>query len=289
MPTAHLNGIDVHYETHGSGTPLVLAHGYTASLEMWREQVDAFSAAHRLVIYDTRGHGGTSAPADAAAYTLDRHYAPDLLALLDHLGIRRAYIGGLSMGGMIAQEFALQHPQRVGALLLFDTGPGMGMMRRNPELAQRFAAFRAAMQTLARTQGMAAVIDGAMRGPMAQAAMAGGRGPLPAAVQRHIEGMKKMSIDGYLGGAAAMQAWAGSVERLGFVTAPALVLVGENDPLLGASRDMHARIRNSRLVVLRNAGHGTNMWRPREFTAATLAFLADVESGRPTGGEQVIG
>lgn len=288
MPTARLNGIDVHYEVHGRGTPFVLAHGYTASLEMWREQAGAFSKDHRLVIYDARGHGGTTAPEDPAAYTIERHYAPDLLALLDHLDIGRAYVGGLSMGGMIAQEFALQHPQRIGALLLFDTGPGMGMMRRNPALAERFTAFRSMMQTLARTQGMAAVIDGMLKGPMAQAAMAAGRGPLPPAVLRHIEGMKKMSVDGYLGGASALQAWRGSVERLGFIRAPALVLVGEDDPLLGASREMHERIRGSRLVVLRHAGHGTNMWRPREFTAATLAFLADVDAERPVAGEQVI-
>ena len=136
MPIARLNGIDINYEVHGEGTPFVLTHGYTSSLDTWREQVQPFSATYRFVIYDTRGHGKTTAPADMEQYSLARDYVADKLALMDHLGIEQAYVGGLSMGGMIAQEFALQHPERVKALLLFDTGPGMGMMRDPTQRAQ---------------------------------------------------------------------------------------------------------------------------------------------------------
>jgi pimeloyl-ACP methyl ester carboxylesterase len=278
MPTARVNGIDVNYEVHGTGTPLVLAHGYTASLEMWREQVPAFSSKYQLVIYDTRGHGKTTAPAEMDAYDMARGYAADLLALMDHLRIASAYVGGLSMGGMIAQEFACRHPERVRALLLFDTGPGGP---RQVAMQARFEEFRALMTKLARTRGMAAVLE--MMLERAGAATQGAA--LPEAVTRHMQGMAQMSVDGYLGGAYAMQTWSGTLDRLGSLTMPALVLVGENDNLLGPSRAIHSKIPGARFVLIRHSGHGTNMFRPRAFQQATMDFLADVDAGRDVAGE----
>ena len=282
MPSAHLNGIDINYEVHGEGTPLVLTHGYAGSLEMWRDQIPAFSATYRTVVYDSRGHGSTTAPEDMERYNLARDYVADLSALIDHLGIDAAYVGGLSMGGMIAQEFALQHPTRVKALLLFDTGPGMSALNRDPQARARFEQMRGIMQTLARTQGMSAVIDAMRRSPMA---MALGKGTVPPAVVRHIEGMKKMSVDGYLGGAKAMQDWDGSVDRLHTIAVPTLVLDGEQDQLLPAGRVIHSKIAGSRFVLIRNATHGSNYWQAAHFEQATLAFLADVDAGRPVAGE----
>jgi pimeloyl-ACP methyl ester carboxylesterase len=78
-----------------------------------------------------------------------------------------------------------------------------------------------------------------------------------------------------------MQTWSGSAERLGQIKAPTLVLVGEQDRLLPASRFIHQRIAGSRFVLLRGAGHGTSMWRPNTFAKLALEFLADVEAGRP--------
>ncbi len=283
---ANLNGIEINYEVHGAGTPLVLAHGYTASLEMWREQVAPLSAKYRLVIYDTRGHGGTTAPQDMAQYSLARDYVADQLALMDHLAIRSAYVGGLSMGGMIAQEFALQHPDRVKALLLFDTGPGMGGMRRDAGQMAQFQKMREMMQTVARTKGMPAIID-AMRDNMAAFRPPAG-GPLPASVLRHVEGMRKMSVDGYLGGSQAMHEWPGTLDRLRSISVPTLVLVGQDDHLLAPSRAMHDWIGGSRLVVLRNSGHGTNMWRPAAFIEQTLDFLAACDASEPVADDIVV-
>lgn len=285
MPTAHLNGIDIHYEVHGEGTPLMLTHGYTATLEMWREQVEAFSSKYRLVIYDARGHGGSAAPSDMSQYDLARDYAGDKLALMDHLSIEQAYLGGLSMGGMIAQEFALRHPERVKALLLFDTGPGLGAMPDATRSAQ-FAKMREMMVQLARTKGMSAIVEAMRNSPMAFRPEH--NAPVPPSVRAHVENMRKMSVDGYLGGAAAMQGWAGTLDRLHALAAPTLVLVGEQDHLLGASREIHAKIAGSRFVLLRNSGHGTNMWRPDAFTRETLGFLAAVDAGEDVAGEFIV-
>lgn len=286
MPTLCLNAIDINYETHGTGTALVLTHGYSATLAMWAEQVPSFSKGYQLVIYDSRGHGKSSAPADLSQYDLARDYVADKLALMDHLGIERAYIGGLSMGGMIAQEFALQHPERVKALLLFDTGPGMGVMRSDPARYAQFQKMREMMRDLARTKGMAAIVDAMRSSPAAFRPAAGVR--VPEAARTHIRNMREMSVDGYLGGARAMQEWAGSVDRLHQIAVPALVLVGENDHLLAASREIHARIKGSRFVVLRNSGHGTNIWRPDAFAAETLDFLASCDAGEAVDGEFVV-
>jgi 3-oxoadipate enol-lactonase len=219
-------------------------------------------------------------------YSLARDYVGDQLALMDYLGVERAYVGGLSMGGMIAQEFALQHPERVAALLLFDTGAGMGAMQPDAAQMARFQKMREMMQTLARTQGMGAIIDAMRNSPMTFRPAAGGK--MPASVIRHVENMRKMSVDGYLGGAKAMQDWAGRLDRLHEITAATLVLVGENDNLLAANRAIHNRIAGSRFVLLRNAGHGTNMWRPDAFIAETLDFLAAVDAGESVEGEFVV-
>ena len=129
MPVLRINDLPLRYEIHGlggpatKGLPLVLAHGYTASLEMWEDQIAAFGDRYRLILYDCRGHGGSAAPEDMALYSMDA-FAQDLRGLLEHLGIEKAYVGGMSMGGLIALHFALGHPQMVRALLLFDTAPG---------------------------------------------------------------------------------------------------------------------------------------------------------------------
>ena len=287
MSIAHLNGIDINYEVHGSGTPLVLTHGYSASLEMWLEQVPPLSAKYRLVMYDSRGHGKTTAPADMEQYSLARDYVADELALMDHLGIEQAYIGGLSMGGMIAQEFAIQHPDRVNSLLLFDTGPGMGAMAQDAERMAQFTKMREMMQTIARTKGMSAIIDAMRNSPMAMSAATRGT-VIPDSVRRHVDNMQQMSVDGYLGGSKAMQDWPGSLDRLHEIAVPTLVLVGEQDNLLAASRAIHSKIAGSRFVLLRNSGHGTNMWRANAFTAETLDFLAAVDAGESVDGEFVV-
>jgi pimeloyl-ACP methyl ester carboxylesterase len=285
MTVAHLNGIEINYEVRGGGTPLVLAHGYTASLEMWRDQVAPLSEKYRLVIYDTRGHGKTTAPESTDGYGLATDYVADQIALMDHLGIEEAHVGGLSMGGMIAQEFALQHPRRVKALLLLDTGPGGGF-GADPTAQARMTQFREVLRTVAKTKGISAIIDMMRESPMAVGPLR--KTPLPAAVQRHIDGMREMSVDGYLGGAQAMQGWAGTIGRLHAIMAPTLVLVGESDNLLAASRAIHGQIAGSRFVMLRNCMHGSNLWRPDAFLRAVLEFLADVDAGRPVAGAVTI-
>ena len=121
--------------------------------------------------------------------------------------------------------------------------------------------------------------------PMAKSMGGAGAGAVPDAVRRHVDGMREMSVDGYLGGAKAMQDWPGTLDRLHEIKVPTLVLVGENDNLLEPSREIHRRIPGSRFVLIRNSAHGSNMWQPAAFVDQTVAFLADVSAGREVAGE----
>lgn len=147
------DGLHIRYEQAGEGPPLVLAHGFSVSLEMWTPQLNALSEGHRLILWDARGHGGSSAPADPAAYSMPA-LAADLRALLGQLDAATgAIVGGMSFGGQIALQYAIDHPQDVRALILSDVsthGPDAGeapaevpaYFRNNPGLA---GAYRAMM------------------------------------------------------------------------------------------------------------------------------------------------
>ncbi len=276
MPIAHVNGIDIAYEIHGSGTPLVLAHGYTASKEMWRAQIGPFSERYRVIVYDTRGHGASTAPpADDPGYTFDT-YVEDQRALLAHLGIDAAYIGGLSMGGGIAMRFALRYPQMTKALLLTDTAARDTSDQSPVNLRELWRSQHAMIETVVRSQGVAAL----MRFLYGQATLAPGDPP-DAAFEP-----PGLSPDGFLGAGEALFRQDDVLDRLPEITAPTLILVGEHDWLLGPSKEMHQRLPDARFVLIKGAGHGTCVWRPEAYTAAVLDFLTDVDAGRPVAGTE---
>jgi pimeloyl-ACP methyl ester carboxylesterase len=125
MPLLDRDGVKLYYEVHGAGDRVVLlSHGYTASTAMWQTQVGPLSdAGYRVVTWDMRGHGQTEASDDPALYSQELTVA-DMTALLDAVGAARAVVGGLSLGGYMSLAFNIVHPDRVRALMLFDTGPG---------------------------------------------------------------------------------------------------------------------------------------------------------------------
>jgi 3-oxoadipate enol-lactonase len=275
MPKANVNGIEIAYEVYGEGFPLVLAHGLTASKETWDAQIGPFMERYRVVVYDARGHGESEAPpVDDPGYTLDT-LVDDQKALLDRLGIEQAYVGGLSLGGMIAMRFALKYPKVVRALLLCDTSPGM-----NTE--GQWAANRAVMEGIVRSQG----VMGVMRGLYTQSAQASGlsRKNMPASVVALVQRLDQLTPDGFLGIARAVGEAPSVLERLGEISAPTLILTGDNDFFRAASEEMRKRMPRSRFVLIDGSPHGSNLWQPEKFTNAVLDFLADVDAGKPVEG-----
>ncbi len=122
MPEAlRPGGVRIRYEVAGDGPPLVLAHGFSASLEMWAWQQPYLAAGRRLILWDARGHGGSSAPADPAQYSM-AELAADLRAVLEAAGAAdECVIGGMSFGGQIALQYAVDYPESTRALVLSDT------------------------------------------------------------------------------------------------------------------------------------------------------------------------
>src|SRR3954468_7524745 len=120
MPvTTTPDGVTLHYERHGdAGDPLLLVMGLGSPLEFWEYQTPVFARTHRVCVYDNRGVGRSDKP--AGPYDV-RTLADDAVAVMDACGFGRAHVVGLSMGGMIAQELAVRHPERGGALVLAAT------------------------------------------------------------------------------------------------------------------------------------------------------------------------
>jgi pimeloyl-ACP methyl ester carboxylesterase len=120
---ARLNGIEIDYGAAGDGPAVLLGHGYGSTRHMWDGQHQAFGARWRVISWDMRGHGQTDSPADPAQYSTPLTVA-DMRALLQHCGVERAVVGGLSLGGYVSLAFHLAHPEMVRALVICDSGPG---------------------------------------------------------------------------------------------------------------------------------------------------------------------
>lgn len=253
MPTAQLHGTEIYYEDHGSGEPVVMSHGYGSTSAMWQGQVAPLTERYRLITWDMRGHGGTDSPAEQSSYS-EAHTVEDLAALLRYLGIERAVIGGLSLGGYMSLAFNLAHPEMVEALILCDTGPGY----RNPKGREAWneTAFKRAERF--EQQGLEAL----------------GRSPEVEAVRsRH------RSAEGLAKAARGMLAQFDSrvIESLDGIAVPTLIIVGANDtPFLAGTDYMANKIPGARKVVIPDAGHAANIDQPEAFNAAVLSFLDEV-------------
>jgi pimeloyl-ACP methyl ester carboxylesterase len=133
MAKARVNGIEIDYHDTGRGRPVLLTHGHLSGRRAWDGQHRALADRYRVISWDLRGHGQTDTPDDPAQYSLELTVA-DIRALLGHLGIERAVIGGLSLGGYVSLAFYLAHPELVEALVICDSGPGY----RNAQARQQW-------------------------------------------------------------------------------------------------------------------------------------------------------
>ena len=256
------NGIQMNYELTGKeeGPVLVLSHSLGCSLEMWNPQMASLESRFRVLRYDTRGHGGTEAP--AGAYTFDL-LTEDVIGLLDALDLSQVHFIGLSMGGMIGQYLALKYPQRLRSLILCDTAAVVSK-ENQPVWQARIDA--------ARENGLRALVDATLERWFSPPFL-NADSPMVALIRRQF---LATPVKGYLGCSEAIRNL-NTLHRLSEIEIPALIIVGEEDPgtPVSAARAIHERIRNSRLLVIPAARHLTNVEQPEVFNRAILDFLGE--------------
>jgi pimeloyl-ACP methyl ester carboxylesterase len=262
MPRVQVNGIDIYYEVTGAGEPLLLIAGFACDLTIWSLVAKALGSSYRLIVFDNRGVGRSSAP--DSPYTIQQ-MAEDASGLLDQIGVRLAHVAGHSMGGQIAQELALAHPEKVRSLMLLAS----------------------CAKTDARNQ---AIIDSWGELPRQVDAATGARLSLPwiythrfyaypGAIQQVIDFIVANPFPssplGILHQSRAVSQF-DTTARLGAIRCPTLVLVGEEDILLPVrfSEELARGIPSAELVVLEETGHGLLIESPEVVVQAMLPFLA---------------
>ncbi|MFG3496636.1 alpha/beta fold hydrolase [Streptomyces sp. NPDC047886] len=264
-----VNGTVIHYDASGpaDGLPLLLVHGHPFNRTLWRPQTDALVAAgHRVIVPDLRGYGDSPlAPSGEPAprSTPFSVFADDLAALLDHLGVARAVVGGVSMGGQITMEFHRLHGDRVRGLVLSDTSPAAE--------TEDGKAFRNALADRLLAEGMDGYADEVIDRMIAPYNVVE-----QPAVAAHV--LRMMRTTAPAGAAAALR---GRAERpdyrasLAAADVPALIVVGADDgytPVADAEA-LHALIPGSTLVVVDRAGHLPGLEQPEAFNKALTGFL----------------
>jgi 3-oxoadipate enol-lactonase len=255
------NGISIHYTFDGpEGAPLVtMSNSLASNLSMWDPQIPALTSRYRVLRYDTRGHGGTDAP--AGPYSLEE-LTEDLRALLQALGISRTHFVGLSMGGMIGQMMALKYPQMLQSVVLCDT------MSRVPTEAKPLWDERIHM---AETRGMEPLVESTIARWFTEPFRQQGA-PVLDQVRTMIRTTPPRGYAGCCHAIAALNL----TDRLKEITLPTQIIVGEDDPgtPVSASRTIHEQIKGSELVILKSAAHLSNLEQAAAFNQALTAFLA---------------
>lgn len=251
-------GCTLHYEEYGQGEPLVLLHGLGSSCQDWEYQVPELARKYRVILLDVRGHGRSDKPRERYSIA---GFSADLLALLEHLNTGPVHLAGLSMGGMIGFQFAVDHPHRLRSLCIVNSAPEVKLRSRD-DYWQWFKRW-----SLARLLSLETIGKG----------LAARLFPKPeqAELRRKMaERWARNDKRAYLASFDAIVGW-GVQERLGQIRCPTLVISADHDytPIQLKQRYV-ALIPQARLAVIEDSRHATPLDQPRLFNQTLLQFLA---------------
>jgi 3-oxoadipate enol-lactonase len=257
MATVHLEEIDTAYELTGAGEAVVLVHGLGSSGRDWALQVPALADRYRVLTYDVRGHGSTSRPRGPYSVT---QFARDLALLLERLGLRPAHVVGISMGGMIAFQLAVDRPDLVRSLVIVNSGPALVPATPAEHLAvwSRIAIAK-------------------LRGPAAMAGILAPRlFPSPDQEGLRREFAKRWAEndkDAYYAALRAIIGWSVR-DRIGGIRCPVLVIAADHDYTPVSAKEAYLPlIPGATLKVVADSRHATPMERPEAFNALLREFL----------------
>ena len=253
------NGIELNCVIEGEGPWLTMSHSLACNLSMWDPQMQVLTKHYKVLRFDTRGHGASSAP--AGAYTLEQ-MADDVHGLFAELGIKRTHWIGLSMGGMIGETYALKYPGVFQSMVLADT-----TSRRPPNAAEMWGG---RIRT-AREQGMEALVESTLE----RWFTAPYRKAHPDVMARIGDDIRNTPVAGFAGCCEAI-AKIDVLDRLKEIDCPALVMVGDQDhgtpPEM--ARQINANLRGSDLLIIPDAAHLSNVEQSEVFNRALTEFLA---------------
>ena len=271
MPLAQVDGIDLYYEEHGSGFPLIWSHEFAGDYRSWQPQAQFFSRRYRVVTYNARGYPPSSVPGSIDDYTQDRS-VDDLKGLLDWLGIECAHVGGLSMGGNVALNFGLTYPAMARSLVVAGAGAGS----TDPEafrvnVNQRADAMReGGMEAMADYSNSQTRVQLMRKDPLGYAEFRRG-------LMEHSPLGSALTFSGVQGRRPTIFALE---ERMKALDVPSLIVTGDEDePCIETSVFMKRCIPKSGLAVIPQSGHAVNLEEPDLFNRLVLDFLTAVEQG----------
>ena len=265
MNRARINGIELAYQLRGHGAPLVMIHGAQGDQTAFDRLAAEFSDRYRVLTFDQRGSGLSDKPDMPYSVAM---LADDTAALMDHLRLAPAHVFGISMGGTIAQELALRHPEKVRSLILGCTTPGgpNAIRLSGPALTSAYSTQSMTAEARGKALAEAAFTKGYLtRHPEIIESMIAARRSRPIDSTAFAHRMKAIrDHDAY--------------DRLPQIQCPTLVIAGKDDALINweNSRLIADRIEGARLVVLEPAGHSFWVEQPEQTSAAIGEFLASV-------------
>ena len=259
---ARIHDLELAYDDHGMGQPLIFLHAFPLNRNMWDYQVRTLLAEQRfrLVALDWRGFGGSDIRAEVSTM---EDFADDVAGLMDHLGMQQAVLCGLSMGGYATFAFLRKYPQRVRALILCDTKPEAD--------SAEVKATREQLAQLVLSQGTDVIADQQI--PRLLAPLTRQNRPEVELQVRHM--IHTALPQGIAAASRGMAQRPDSTDLLVTIHCPALVIVGEHDIITPPtqSRAYAAQIANAQFAVIPHAGHLSNLEQPEVFTSVIQNFL----------------
>jgi pimeloyl-ACP methyl ester carboxylesterase len=269
------DAVKLYFEETGSGTPIVFVHEFAGDHRSWEPQVRFFSRYYRCIAFSARGYPPSDVPGDPNAYS-QQHARDDVIAVLDHLGIGKAHIVGLSMGGFATVHVGIAYPRR--ALSLVIAGCGYGS-----EPTQK-ARFRSEAEVVAQNierHGGAYLAEQYALGP----ARVQLQNKDPRAWREFADQLAQHSAQGSALTMRGVQAQRPSLwelsESIAKIDVPTLVVTGDEDePCLEASLFLKRQIMTSALIVMPRTGHTLNIEEPDAFNRALSEFFLTQASGR---------
>jgi pimeloyl-ACP methyl ester carboxylesterase len=269
------DGVRLHYEETGSGTPVIFVHEFAGDIRSWEPQLRHFGRQYRAISYSARGYPPSDIPASPSAYSQD-HAADDILAVLDAAGVERAHVVGLSMGGFATLHFGFRHAARAQSLCVAGCGYGA-----EPGQRERFRNEATTIAGVLAKDGMLSFAERYAFGPT--------RVQFEAKDPRGFAEFKKQlgehsavgSANTQLGVQRERPSLYDLTDKMKAMTTPTLVLIGDEDwPCLQPALLMKQHIPTAALAVMPNCGHTINIEAPDEFNRLVGAFLAQVDAGR---------